>query len=35
VQYFRDMRELMTSGKPATPAAIAEVMSRYATTLAE
>ncbi|HEY4458211.1 MAG TPA: cupin domain-containing protein [Pseudonocardiaceae bacterium] len=35
VQYFRDMRELMASGEPPTPAAIAEVMGRYATTLAE
>lgn len=35
VQYFRDMRTLMTSGDAATPAAIAEVMGRYATTLAE
>jgi mannose-6-phosphate isomerase-like protein (cupin superfamily) len=35
VQYFRDMRTLMTSGDAVTPAAIAEVMSRYATSLAE
>ena len=34
VQYFRDLRELMASGEPATPEAIAEVMARYATTLA-
>lgn len=35
VQYFRDMRELMTSGREVTPEAIANVMSNYATTLAE
>jgi mannose-6-phosphate isomerase-like protein (cupin superfamily) len=35
VQYFRDMRELMTSGDDVTPDAVAAVMGRYATTLAE
>ena len=35
VQYFRDLHALMTSGAEATPDAVAEVMSHYATTLAE
>ena len=35
VQYFRDMGELMNGGAAVTPQAIADVMSRYATTLAE
>jgi quercetin dioxygenase-like cupin family protein len=32
VQYFRDLRELIASGRPVTPEASAELMSRYATT---
>ena len=35
VQYFRDMRALMDRHGLPTPEAIAEVMSHYATTLAE
>ena len=35
VQYFRDLRALMTSGEEVTPQAIAAVMSNYATTFAE
>jgi mannose-6-phosphate isomerase-like protein (cupin superfamily) len=31
VQYFRDLREMITSGGPPTPEAAAQVMSRYAT----
>lgn len=32
VQYFRDMRDLFSSGQPVTPEAGAQVMSKYATT---
>ena len=35
VQYFRDMRALLERDTQPAPSAIAEVMSRYATTLAE
>ncbi|HEY4024653.1 MAG TPA: cupin domain-containing protein [Pseudonocardiaceae bacterium] len=35
VQYFRDMRALMDRDGRPTPEAVAEVMSHYATTLAE
>jgi hypothetical protein len=35
VQYFRDLRALMDRDGQPTPQAVAEVMSRYATTLAE
>ncbi|HEX4225819.1 MAG TPA: cupin domain-containing protein [Pseudonocardiaceae bacterium] len=35
VQYFRDMRELMDRDERPTSSAVAEVMSRYSTTLAE
>jgi quercetin dioxygenase-like cupin family protein len=31
VGYFRDLRDMIAAGRPATPAAIAEVMSAYAT----
>ena len=32
VQYFRDLRDLIAEGRPATPEATVEMMSRYATT---
>jgi quercetin dioxygenase-like cupin family protein len=32
VQYFRDLRDAVASGQELTPQAMAEVMSRYATT---
>ena len=32
VQYFRDLRDLVASGQPMSPAAITGVMARYATT---
>jgi mannose-6-phosphate isomerase-like protein (cupin superfamily) len=32
VQYFRDLRTVVDSGRPLTPEATAEAMSRYATT---
>jgi len=32
VQYFRDLREVVASGRQLTPEATAEVMGRYATT---
>jgi len=32
VQYFRDVRAVVDAGRPLTPEATAEVMSRYATT---
>lgn len=31
VQYFRDLREMSANGRPLTPEASAQVMSRYAT----
>jgi hypothetical protein len=31
VQYFRDLRDLAGRGDPVTPAAIVDVMARYAT----
>jgi quercetin dioxygenase-like cupin family protein len=31
VQYFRDLRDLIAAGQPLTPAALSEVMARYAT----
>jgi mannose-6-phosphate isomerase-like protein (cupin superfamily) len=35
VQYFRDLREMIAGGGPPTPAATAQVMSRYATEVAD
>src|SRR5437764_10348444 len=32
VQYFRDLRDMIASGRPLTPQATVDVMSRYATT---
>jgi quercetin dioxygenase-like cupin family protein len=32
VQYFRDLRDTLAGGQELTPRAMAEVMSRYATT---
>ena len=32
VRYFRDLRDQLASGRPITPEATIEVMSRYATT---
>ncbi|MFJ3233726.1 cupin domain-containing protein [Streptomyces sp. NPDC086787] len=32
VQYFRDLRSMISEGRSMTPEAVAEVMSRYATT---
>lgn len=34
VQYFRDLRDTIAAGQPLTPQSTAEVMSRYATTVA-
>ncbi len=34
VQYFRDLRQMITSGQPLTPVSTVEVMSRYATVAA-
>jgi mannose-6-phosphate isomerase-like protein (cupin superfamily) len=34
VQYFRDLREMVAGGGSMTPAAVTEVMGRYATTAA-
>lgn len=34
VQYFRDLRDITADGRTPTPQAAAEVMSRYATTVA-
>lgn len=31
VQYFRDLNEMVTSGRPMTPGAVANIMARYAT----
>jgi quercetin dioxygenase-like cupin family protein len=31
VQYFRDLRDMIAAGQPATPEATVEVMARYAT----
>jgi quercetin dioxygenase-like cupin family protein len=31
VQYFRDLHDMIAAGRPATPAAITEVMRAYAT----
>ena len=31
VQYFRDLRDMITAGRPFTPEATVEVMARYAT----
>ena len=31
VQYFRDLRDMIASGQPLTPAATIEVMACYAT----
>src|SRR5580698_7629752 len=31
VQYFRDLRDMITAGQPFTPETTVEVMSRYAT----
>jgi hypothetical protein len=31
VQYFRDLRDMITEGQPLTPETTVEVMARYAT----
>ena len=31
VQYFRDLRDMISAGQPLTPQATVEVMARYAT----
>src|SRR3984885_14801942 len=31
VQYFRDLRDMIAAGQPMTPAAVVDVMARYAT----
>ena len=35
VQYFRDLRQMVAAGEAPTPEAIARVMSRYATEVAD
>jgi oxalate decarboxylase/phosphoglucose isomerase-like protein (cupin superfamily) len=35
VQYFRDLRQMVAAGEAPTPEATAQVMSRYATELAD
>lgn len=34
VQYFRDMAEMIASGRPVTPESAGEIMARYTTALA-